>query len=89
MFNHLKIGVRLGLGFGAVLLLLIATAVIGLVQAARIDANLNTITENRLLKERAVHTMELNQSAANRMMFRILLQQRLESDDRMRPANPS
>ncbi|MGC9183860.1 MAG: methyl-accepting chemotaxis protein, partial [Thiomonas sp.] len=84
MFNHLKIGVRLGLGFGAVLLLLIATAVIGLVQAARIDANLNTITENRLLKERAVHTMELNQSAANRMMFRILLQQRLESDDLQR-----
>ncbi|MBN2693000.1 MAG: MCP four helix bundle domain-containing protein, partial [Burkholderiaceae bacterium] len=84
MFNHLKIGARLGLGFGVVILLLIITALVGLMQASQIDANLNTITQNRLLKERAVHTMELNQSAANRMLFRIMLQQQLEPDDLQR-----
>ena len=44
MFSNLKIGTRLGLGFGLMAVLLIAVIALGLSRMALIDENLEEIT---------------------------------------------
>lgn len=47
MFKHMKIGTRLGLGFGLVVLLMTAIALIGISRLASINQAIDTITKDR------------------------------------------
>jgi Methyl-accepting chemotaxis protein len=46
MFSNMKIGVRLALGFGIVVALLVAIAVIGVTRLANLNASMENITKN-------------------------------------------
>ncbi|WP_321369282.1 methyl-accepting chemotaxis protein [uncultured Desulfuromusa sp.] len=50
MFKNIKIGTKLGIGFGTLLLLLAGTALLGLVRLADIVDSMNTITQDRFPK---------------------------------------
>jgi methyl-accepting chemotaxis protein len=57
MFANMKIGVRLGLGFGLILVLLVALALIGLVSMGQIEEHLDDIASDNLLKIERAHEM--------------------------------
>ena len=63
MLKNMKIGVRLGLGFGVVVLLLLFTAYIGVSRMAQIHGNLTEIAEVNVPETEAVQKMV---SAINR-----------------------
>jgi len=50
MFKNLKIGVRLGLGFGLVIILLIGTAVVGYTRVAYLDEEIGLMINDRFPK---------------------------------------
>ncbi len=50
MFKNMKIGVRLGLGFGLVVLLLIAVAYVGITRLGGLNDDLNLIVKDRYAK---------------------------------------
>ncbi|GAB4061655.1 methyl-accepting chemotaxis protein [Uliginosibacterium sediminicola] len=50
MFNNLKIGVRLGFGFGAILLLLLAVALVGYLRVSEINQNLGDLVNDKFPK---------------------------------------
>ena len=56
-FSHVKIGTRLGLGFGAVLVLLIAVLLLGLTSMFRIGSRTKDIVEDKNVKMAAANTM--------------------------------
>jgi len=74
MFNNLKIRLRLGLGFGVVLLLTSVILIIGLFKMGQINDNLNRIVRNNNVK------ME-NASAAARAMLNISNNLRITGDE--------
>jgi methyl-accepting chemotaxis protein len=57
LFSHLKIGVRLGLGFALVLALLASVIGLGLASMARIDTRMEQIVENNNVKIFSAATM--------------------------------
>jgi methyl-accepting chemotaxis protein len=56
-FSHVKIGTRLGLGFGVVLILLIAVLLLGLTSMSRIGSRTKDIVEDKNVKMAAANTM--------------------------------
>jgi methyl-accepting chemotaxis protein len=50
MFNNLKIGVRLGFGFGAILLLLLAVALVGYLRVSEINESLGDLVNDKFPK---------------------------------------
>ena len=50
MFKHMKIGVRLGLAFGIVLLLMLVTIFVGMTRMEKIDQRLQTIVDDNIVK---------------------------------------
>lgn len=50
MFKNLKIGMRLGLGFGAVLALLAVMSVMGIVQMAQLRDGIASVVDDRFPK---------------------------------------
>ncbi len=57
MFANMKIGVRLGLGFGLILVLLVVLALIGLVSMSQIEQPLDDIAKDNLVKIGLAHDM--------------------------------
>ena len=47
MFKNLRIGVRLGMGFGLVILLLIVIAVIGFTRVVQLNSEINLMVNDR------------------------------------------
>ncbi len=73
MFSNMKIGVRLALGFGIVVALLVAIAVIGLTRMANLNASLENITKNMwpkvlLLQDGLVGVNEIGLSARDMLL---------------------
>jgi len=50
MFNNLKIGVRLGLGFAFVLLMLAAISILSITRINELNAGINELAEGRIPK---------------------------------------
>ncbi len=57
MFRNMKIGVRLGLGFGLIILLLVSIAALGLTQMAALNSSVNTLVHDRYPKTVAANTI--------------------------------
>jgi len=51
MFSNVKIGVRLGMGFGALLLLLVTVSALGALQMGKINDGINDIVNDKYTKE--------------------------------------
>ena len=51
MFSNVKIGVRLAMGFGALLLLLVTVSALGALQMGKINDGINDIVNNKYTKE--------------------------------------
>src|ERR1700761_8665854 len=62
MFRDMKVGTRLFLAFGAVLILLVAVIAVGLARMAAIRSNLRSITEENLVAMR--HATAMSAEAA-------------------------
>ena len=60
MFKNLKIGVRLGIGFGVVVLLLAITAVVSVERLGELNAAMKDITEGRMPKIEMAMEIEKN-----------------------------
>ena len=81
MFKHLRISVRLGLGFGLLALMLVVTAAIGLVQMARINSHTETIVATEVGAQRLFTTVRENYQNNSRTTLRVLLQQTFSPAD--------
>ena len=73
MFSNLKIGVRLGLGFGLVLFLLLTMAITGWKSSANIYHDLEHITQNNMAKTALVQTMSESVHIMSRVVRTTLL----------------
>ena len=60
MFKNLKIGVRLGIGFGIVVLLLVITALVSIERLSQLNSATKEITENRMPKIEMAMEIEKN-----------------------------
>ncbi|SCC91107.1 Methyl-accepting chemotaxis sensory transducer [Thiomonas sp. X19] len=81
MFKHLKISVRLGLGFGLLVVLLLLTVGFGLVQMKSINDRSHDLVDHQLRAERLLNTAYDNFQGTSRITLRILLQQNLTGED--------
>ena len=81
MFNNLRIGTRLSLAFGLLIVLLLANAAFGLYEASRIQSHMQLVVQNRLAKERAVTTIANSSQNTTRIMLRSLLSQQFSDAD--------
>ncbi|MBN8744198.1 MAG: HAMP domain-containing protein, partial [Thiomonas arsenitoxydans] len=82
MFNNLRIGTRLSLAFGLLIVLLLANAAFGLYEASRIQSHMQLVVQNRLAKERAVTIIANSSQNTTRIMLRSLLSQQFSDADR-------
>ncbi|WP_079415070.1 methyl-accepting chemotaxis protein [Thiomonas intermedia] len=82
MFKNLRIGKRLGLAFGLLIVLLLANAGFGLFEASRIQDHMQTVVHNRVAKERAVSTIATSNQNATRIVLRSLLAQQFGDADK-------
>ncbi|MEW6560436.1 MAG: MCP four helix bundle domain-containing protein, partial [Pseudomonadota bacterium] len=82
MFNNLRIGKRLGLAFGLLIVLLLANAGFGLYEASRMHDHMTTVVQNRLAKERAVVTIATSNQNTSRVVLRSLLSQKFGDADK-------
>jgi len=73
MFKNMKIGVRLGLGFAVVLVLLLGIAGLGLTRMAHIQDNLDEIVNDHNYKTRLVSTMSESVHIVARVTRTIML----------------
>ena len=55
MFKNLKIGVRLGVGFGLVVALMIALGVIGILRVAELNTKIKTFPNNMFARGLGFH----------------------------------
>ena len=74
MLQKLRIGPRLTLAFGILVLLLLATSAFGIVQLSRIDSTLKEIITVRVEAERAANTAYSNFQGTTRVTLLCLLQ---------------
>ncbi len=74
MLQKLRIGPRLTLAFGILVLLLLATSAFGVMQLSRIDATLKDIITVRVAAERAANTAFSNFQGTTRVTLVCLLQ---------------
>ncbi|MFI4940690.1 MAG: methyl-accepting chemotaxis protein [Burkholderiales bacterium] len=56
-FNNLKIGIRLGLGFGILLIVIISQGVIGVYQMARVEQSLGDVVNDNNMKVKTINDM--------------------------------
>lgn len=73
MFKNMKIGMRLGLGFGIVLLLLIVVAAIGISRMSGIKDNLDNIVKDKYPKTMWAHDINDNLNVVARSVRNALL----------------
>jgi methyl-accepting chemotaxis protein len=73
MFNHLKIGRRLGLGFGIILLLLCGLSVLGSYQARKINEHVVALQQEVLPSAALLSDIRLQTSAVRRGTLRHVL----------------
>ena len=81
MFKHLKISVRLGLGFGLLVVLLLLTVGFGVAQMKSINDRSHELVDNQLRAERLLNTVYGNFQSTARITLRTLLQQNLTAED--------
>ncbi|MDE2128494.1 MAG: methyl-accepting chemotaxis protein, partial [Betaproteobacteria bacterium] len=81
MFKHLKISVRLGLGFGLLVVLLLLTVGFGVAQMKNINDRSHELVDNQLRAERLLNTAYGNFQSTARITLRTLLQQNLTAED--------
>ena len=74
MLQRLRIGSRLSLAFGLLMLLLLATSAFGVIQARHIQANLKDIVGSRVAAERQANTAFTNFQGTTRVTLVCLLQ---------------
>jgi methyl-accepting chemotaxis protein len=79
MFNNMKIGTRLGLGFGAVLALLGAIAILGVIQMAIIDGNMSFAVEDKYPKVALINDLNLRSLENARYLRNVVIL----SDDKL------
>ena len=73
MFKNLKIGVRLGIGFGIVVLLLVITAVVSIERLGELNSATKEITENRMPKIEMAMEIEKNAQALGLALRNLIL----------------
>jgi methyl-accepting chemotaxis protein len=73
MFSNMKIGVRLGLGFGLVAILMMVIAVIGITRLASLNENMGRMTNDRYPKTVLVHDIIDNVNVIAQAIRNILL----------------
>ncbi|MDE2121594.1 MAG: Tar ligand binding domain-containing protein, partial [Betaproteobacteria bacterium] len=74
MLQRLRIGSRLSLAFGLLMLLLLATSAFGVVQARRIQASLRDIVGTRVAAQREANIAFTNFQSTTRVTLVCLLQ---------------
>ncbi|CAN5315840.1 methyl-accepting chemotaxis protein [soil metagenome] len=79
MFNHLKIGPRLGLGFGVLLLLLCIVAGFGAYRASNLNDSVVSLTENSFKSVRLLGDIRAHVNAVRRATWRHLLEETVEA----------
>jgi len=75
---NLKVGVRLGLGFGVVLVLLSVITIIAISRLATMDANMGIVIHNNYPKTVAANNVERNLNRVARFMRNILIMDKPE-----------
>ncbi|HEX5338249.1 MAG TPA: MCP four helix bundle domain-containing protein, partial [Gallionella sp.] len=73
MFKTMKLGVKLGLGFGVVVLLLVATIALGLTNMSSMNDNTREITEDRFPKVDVSGNIQVRLMDNGRLLRNLLL----------------
>jgi len=73
MFKNMKIGVRLGLGFATVLILLVVVAVTGMRSMSKIEAQLDDIVNDNMAKIGLINTLSEQVHIVSRIVRTIVL----------------
>ncbi len=72
-FSDLKVAVRLGLGFGTIVALLVAIAAVAITQIARINAEVDSILNDRYVKVQLATSMQKEIDAQARLLRNMLI----------------
>lgn len=83
MFGDLKVGTRLSLAFGAVLVLLVAVIGVGLMRMAAIRANLHSITQENIVAMRHATAMSAEAAQVSSSVRDVLL---MHDDEKLKAA---
>ncbi|MBY0579362.1 MAG: methyl-accepting chemotaxis protein [Burkholderiales bacterium] len=83
MFKNMKIGMRLGLGFGLILFLLSVTALIGIGQLGELNRNVGSVLNDRYPKTSAANEIAFRAMDNTRIILNIIL----NPDDKIKAKN--
>ena len=78
MFKNMKIGMRLGLGFGMVVLLMIAIAIIGITQLSNLSDKIESVVNDKYPKTTMAHDIIDDVNIVARAMRNILIMDKQE-----------
>ncbi len=78
MFKNMRIAMRLGLGFGLVLVLLSVIALVGITRLAALDASITKVTEDRYPKTVTANIVLTNLNRIARSMRNVLIMDKSE-----------
>ena len=73
MFKNMKIGVRLGVGFAAVLILLAILAIVGMTRVKELDRSIDNITKDHMVKTKYVNAINNQLGVIARAQRNILI----------------
>ena len=81
IFRNMRIGLRLGIGFGLLVVFLVGMASFGIMQMARIKGHIDTIVTVNTAKERLANDVHSGVDAADGMLERIILEKSADPAD--------